>query len=127
MKKVLDHVVMGLGIGFVVSTVCLSLMRGMDETMQNVLAWMIASVLYGLISMIYDTEWLPLPGLIAVHFCGCVTVTLGTAWFLGYADSLLMLARDIVPVFVLIYIIIGIGITFYARQDTKKLNKRMGK
>ncbi|MDY3618960.1 DUF3021 domain-containing protein [Agathobaculum sp.] len=127
MKKVLDYAVMGLGIGYFISTVCLSLMRGLDETMENVLAWMIASVLYGLISMIFDTDWLPLPGMIAVHFCGCVAITLGTAWILGYADSFLSLALDVVPIFIVIYILIGLGIALYARQDTKKLNQKMGK
>ena len=52
MKKVFCYLERGLAIGFLVTTVCLLLNEGANETMRQVAVWMVASMPDGLLSLL---------------------------------------------------------------------------
>ena len=52
MKKVFCYLERGLAIGFLVTTVCLLINEGANETMRQVAVWMVASMLYGAVSLL---------------------------------------------------------------------------
>ena len=60
MKKVFCYLERGLAIGFLVTTVCLLINEGANETMRQVAVWMVASMLYGAVSLGYADSLLSL-------------------------------------------------------------------
>ncbi len=127
-KKVLEHTGTGLAIGAVASTACLALLRGLDGTLIQIIAWLAASVLFGLVSLIYDIEALPLPLALGLHALLCLGIALGTCYLLGYASlfgpgfALMML-----PVFLLVYLAISLGIWLYGRYCARTTSERLAK
>ena len=61
MKKVFCYLERGLAIGFLVTTVCLLINEGANETMRQVAVWMVASMLYGAVSLVFEADAIPLP------------------------------------------------------------------
>lgn len=125
MKNILLHIMAGLAIGSVVSTVCISLMDGINGTLIQIFAWLFASALYGAVSLIYDTDFWPLPVQIAEHFILCFVITLITAWKLGYADSLGILALQILPSFLIIYIAVSVILFAADHHSAKQINQKL--
>lgn len=125
MKRILTYVTIALAIGSVVSGVCIALMSGMDSTITQVFAWLAASVLYGLVSMIYETERFPLPALIGIHLLLCFGITIVTASLLGYADSVGALAIGILPSFLIIYAVVTVVALGTSAHAAKKINEKL--
>ncbi|MCI9625281.1 MAG: DUF3021 domain-containing protein [Clostridia bacterium] len=132
-KKVMEHVIVGLGIGFVVTTVCLWIFKLNEatgaEVMREFTVWLIASALYGLISLIYDSN-MSLPLSCAIHFIACALVTFIASVASGIIDYFAHWYEwfiYVLPVFVLIYLVIGTGMTIVARCQAKKINEKISK
>lgn len=126
-KKVLNHIGVGLAVGSVVSCACLALMAGVDGTLAQVLAWLGASALYGLISLIYDAEAIPLPLAIGLHVLLCLAVTLGTGLLLGYHTLFGSQFWLMIPMFAVIYVGISVGIWLYGRHCAKTTTDRLAR
>ncbi len=131
-NKIIEHLIVGLGIGFVVTTASLWAFGLYEATGMAVMlqftTWLAASALYGLISMIYDSD-IPFPLTFAIHFTGCAVIT-----FIASAVSGIMEFMQwyewfiyVLPVFVGIYIIIGIVVTITTKWQEKQINKKMNK
>ncbi len=128
--KIIDHLIIGLGIGFVVTTASLWAFGLYEATgmmvMRQFTTWLAASALYGLISLIYDSD-IPFPLTLGIHFTGCAIITFiasiisgiikFTEWFEWFIYVL--------PVFIGIYIIIGIAVTIVTKCQEKQINKKM--
>lgn len=125
MKKVLHYIVIGLGIGSVVSTGCIALMDGMDSTLVQVFGWLAASALFGLVSLVYEIERIALPAQIGVHLLLCFGITLTTAWLLGYMESLWALAVGILPSFFVIYVVITAVALGSSAYTARKINEKL--
>ena len=127
-KKVLEHVGVGLAIGAVASTACMALLGGLDGTLIQVMAWLAASALMGIVSLIYDIEALSLPLAIGLHAALCFGISLGTGYLLGYGEyfgprfALLML-----PCFLLIYLVVSLCIWLYGRHYARTTSERLAK
>ncbi len=126
-KKVLEHVGVGLAIGSVISTACIALLGGLDGTLIQVMAWLAASALIGIVSLIYDIEALSLPLAIGLHALLCLGVSLGTGYFLGYGEGVGPLFRMLLPVFIIIYLAIGLGVWLYGRYCARITSERLAK
>ncbi len=132
-KKVMEHLLVGLGIGFVVTTVCLWIF-GLNEAtgaevMREFTVWLVASALYGLISLIYDSK-ISLPLSCVIHFIVCASVTFVASCIsgiMGYFTAWYEWFFYVLPVFVVIYLIIGTGMVIVERCQTKKINERISK
>lgn len=125
-RKVLDYVRTGLAFGFVVTTICLWTMNGMDDTLRQVAGWLAASVVYGLACLLFEAQALSLPVATLLHFAVCFGVTLTMGWLQGYAESLTRLLWEVGPVFVGIYAVIYIVCMVMGCRQAKKLSEKLG-
>lgn len=126
MKKYLLSAIIGMGFGFPITLLCMVLIGGYNGVIREFGVWMIASALYGLLSMILDNDHLdlPLPLSIGLHFFGCVAITVGAALFNGYIRSI----ADVLPVLipaVLIYIVVCLICFLLMKQKEKQINKAL--
>lgn len=129
-KKILEHIITGLGIGFIITTICLWAFK-LDqasgaEVMRQFTTWLFASALYGLISIIYDTS-IPFPFSLAVHFLLCAAVTFVASIVSGIMSYMQWYQWFIyiLPVFIGIYILIGLVMTIVTRCDANKINNKI--
>lgn len=131
-KKVLEHIIVGLGIGFVVTTASLWAFRLYEATgmmvMRQFTTWLAASALYGLVSMIYDSD-IPFPLTLGIHFIGCTLITFASSIVSGIMELMKWYEWFIyvLPVFIVIYIIIGATVTLITKCQEKQINKKMSK
>ena len=121
MKKVFLYLERGLAIGFLVTTVCLLLNEGANETMRQVAVWMVASMLYGAVSLVFA---IPLPAATALHLALCSLVTIAASYILGYADSLLSLLVYVFPTFLAIYAVIYLSIFASIWISARRMNRK---
>lgn len=132
-KKIAEHLIVGLGIGFVVTTVCLWIFKLNEatgaEVMREFTTWLVASACYGIISLIYDSD-IPFPLSLAVHFIACATVTFIASYVSGiihYFAHWYEWFVYVLPVFIVIYLIIGAGMTIATKCQAKKMNEKINK
>lgn len=128
MLNVVKHVIFAVGIGAIVSTACMLCLNSdpvAREILCNTAAWLVASALYGLISLIYDTDLLPLPALIAIHAGGCLAVTLVTCWLLGYTNLGGNFFLAIIPLFFVIYVVISVLVFWSEHKSAQEVNRRL--
>lgn len=131
-KKITEHIIIGLAIGFVVTTISLWCFKLYEASgmavMREFTTWLAASALYGIISIIYDTD-IPFPFSLIIHFTACAAVTFvasivsGIMAFMKWHEWFIY----VLPVFVLIYIIIGAAVTITTHCQAKKINKKLNK
>lgn len=127
-KKIITYVGVGLAVGSVTSTACMALMGALDGTLVQVMAWLGASALCGVLSMIYDIESMPLPLAIGLHAALCFGVALGTSYLLGYGKHFGPgLAMQMLPVFIVIYLGISLSIWLYDRHCARTTSERLAK
>lgn len=131
-KKITEHLITGLGIGFVVTTVSLWFFR-LDQApgevvMRQFTTWLAASALYGLISLIYDTN-APFPLRLIIHFTACAAVTCIASVVSGIMEFMQWYEWFIyvLPFFVIVYIIIGILVTVVSHLQAKIINSKIDK
>lgn len=131
-RKIFEHVITGLGIGFVATTASLWLFRldkaSGDVVMQQFTTWLIASVMYSLISIIYDTN-LPLPLSLSIHFAGCAAITFAASYFSGLLQFMAWYEWFIyvLPYFIAVYLVIGAVSTIVTRYQAKAINEKIKK
>ncbi len=131
LKKLCEHVGVSLAIGWTVTTACMWAFGAYNAeglaVMRMYTAWLAASALYGLISLIYDTE-LPLPLSIALHLIGCIAITFGGSWAAGLFDVFdpwPFWFIYVLPIFFIIYLIIGAAVTVAEKLKEKKINDEL--
>jgi len=124
-KKILEHVGVGLAIGSVISTACIAIFNGMDGTIVQVIAWLCASVMFGLVSLIYDIDALPQPLAIGLHALLCCGIAVGTGYLLGYGDHLGSMLAMMLPLFIIVYLLICTGVWLYGRYCARITSERL--
>ena len=126
MKKYVLGAITGMGFGFPITLLCMTLIGGYNEVVREFLIWMTASALYGLLSVVMDSKKfdMPLPAAIGCHFLGIVAITVGAALLCGYVSGLLDLLPILIPT-VAIYAAVC-GICFWLmKKDEKQINKAL--
>ena len=126
MKKYVLNAIIGMGFGFPITLLCMSLIGGYNEVVQEFFVWMVASALYGLLSTVMDSKKfdMPLPVSIGVHFFGCVAITLGAALLCGYIRSV----ADVLPILIpsiIIYVVVCFVCFLLMKQNEKQINKEL--
>lgn len=129
MKNYLESAIVGMGIGFPITLLCMTLVGGFNAVVMEFLVWMIASALYGVLSgvLFYKKNELSLPAAMALHCLGCLTVTIAAAAICGYADSIRTLLLGVLPVFLVIYGLVYAFCIFLMKQDEKQINQALEK
>lgn len=123
----IHYLFFGMGIGSVCATGCLFLMYGANEILVQVAGWLVASALYGLISLPFSENFFHSPLHTLLHCLLCYVVTVVTAFLLGYSHSLLALIQGTLPVFLIIYVAVCVIIYLYDRQSAKTMNEKLQK
>ena len=126
MKKYVLNAIIGMGFGFPITLLCMSLIGGYNEVVREFLVWMVASALYGLLSTVMDSKKfdMPLPVSIGVHFFGCVAITLGAALLCGYIRSVADFLPILIPA-ILIYVVVCFVCFLLMKQNEKQINKEL--
>ena len=126
MKKYVLNAIIGMGFGFPITLLSMTLIGGYNAVVQEFLVWMAASALYGVLSTIMNESKfdLPLPVSIGLHFFGCVAITMGAALLCGYVSSI----ADVLPVLipaVIIYAVVCLICFLLMKQNEKQINKAL--
>lgn len=125
-QNYLKNAIVGMGIGFPVTLVCMTLFGGWNDAIAELLVWLCASALYGILSGVIFSgklEW-PLPGLLGLHCLGCAAVTLGAATVCGYPGGIEGAVAVLVP-FAVIYVLIYAGCLCVMKHNEKKINEAL--
>ena len=115
-----------MGFGFPITLLCMALIGGYNAVMKELLIWMAASALYGVLSTIMDERKfdMPLPVSIGLHFFGCVVITMGAALLCGYVSSIADVLPILIPA-VIIYAVVCLICFLLMKQNEKAVNKAL--
>ncbi len=89
--------------------------------------WLIASVIYGVSSMLFSVERLSLLAATVLHFLLAYVVTVLCCFYLGYGATLTQAALDCLPLFVILYALIYVGTSISIRIQMKRINQKLQK
>lgn len=131
LQKIIRYAATGLAIGSIISCACLCVMSlaysgAIPPVLVEVMAWLGASIVFGVSSMLFDWERLPLPLATALHMLICLGVTLLVAYGLGYGAGLSLLL-GVAPLFLATYAAIYLGFFFHDRRCARQANQRLKK
>ena len=126
MKKYVLNAIIGMGFGFPITLLCMALIGGYNAVMKELLIWMAASALYGVLSTIMDERKfdMPLPVSIELHCGGCVVIPMGAALLCGYVSSI----ADVLPILIPaigIYFVVYFICFLLMKQNEKTVNKAL--
>lgn len=118
----------GIGIGIPVTIVCMISIGGWNAVVMEFLVWTIASALFGVLSVVtFSNEKMNMILATALHCVGCLLITVGACFIIGYADSFFEILLAVAPVFAVVYIAIYSINFFTMRKNAKKANEALGK
>lgn len=125
-KNLVTNAIIGMGFGFPITLLCMTLIGGFNEVILEFLIWMVASALYGILSgVLFSAKIdLPFPAVLGLHFLGCSGITVAAALLCGYIRSL----ADILPVMIpaiLIYAGVYGIVMILMKQNEKKVNRAL--
>ena len=122
----LNNAIVGMGIGFPVTLLCMTMFGGWNDAIAELLVWLCASALYGLLSggIFSGKLELPLPALLGLHCLGCISVTMGAAHLCGYLTGPESVTAVLIP-FVVIYAVIYGGCLCVMKHNERKINEAL--
>ena len=126
MKKYVLAAITGMGIGFPITLLCMTLVGGYNPVVRELLIWMSASALYGLLSVAMDSKKfdMPLPLSIGLHFFGIVAITMGAALLCGYVSGMGSVLAILLPTVVIYLVVCGLCY-WLMKKDEKQINKAL--
>ncbi len=130
MKKVLqnwlNYMVFAVGIGSMISTAAITMSMGMTEELRQVIIWIVASAVIGLVSMIYEVDGLPDVTATLIHAPLTVLVALIAGSIAGYGEGslVLLITRMLVPI-VILYVAIHLLMFVIRRFTVRNLNDKL--
>lgn len=126
MKKYVLAAITGMGIGFPITLLCMTLVGGYNPVVRELLIWMSASALYGLLSVAMDSKKfdMPLPLSIGLHLFGIVAITMGAALLCGYVSGMGSVLAILLPTVVIYLVVCGLCY-WLMKKDEKQINKAL--
>lgn len=126
MKKYILAAITGMGIGFPITLLCMTLVGSYNPVVRELLIWMSASALYGLLSVAMDSKKfdMPLPLSIGLHFFGIVAITMGAALLCGYVSGMGSVLAILLPTVVIYLVVCGLCY-WLMKKDEKQINKAL--
>lgn len=122
-------VIVGMGFGFPATLLCMTLIGGFNPVVKEFLVWMVASALYGLVSVLVfnSKKEMALPLAMALHCVGCLAVTVAAVFVCGYVESILSFLLGVLPVFVIVYAVITGVSLLMMKIEEKRINEKLNK
>ena len=128
LRNFIFAILTGIGIGIPVTIVCMISIGGWNAVVMEFLVWTIASALFGVLSVVtFSNEKMNMILATALHCVGCLLITVGACFIIGYADSFFEILLAVAPVFAVVYIAIYSINFFTMRKNAKKANEALGK
>lgn len=127
-KHYLLNAIIGMGLGFPITLLCMVIGGGYNEVLKDLIVWMVASALYGLLSSaVFNRQTdLPLWSSIGLHAAGCLVITVAAALLCGYIASF----SDVLAVVIsatIIYLLVYSICVLMMKQNEKQVNKALKK
>lgn len=126
-EAVLSCVTTGISVGVPVAVFCMVVMGTFNDTLQQVIVWIIASALIGLLSAVFFAEKINLIVSTIVHCVGCFVVAVAASILCGYSDNLGEVVLMILPIFLIIYVVLYAVVMIYLKIQAKRIDKVLNK
>lgn len=127
-QTILMYVAVGIAFGAIAITFSLYVNFGMNEMLKQIIVWLIAAALIGLISIIYESDRLTDITATLIHAPVTVAVALISGWILNYGDgSFSVLLMRMLPTVLIMYGIIHLVLFLIRRATLRELNARLKK
>lgn len=128
LRNYIFAILTGIGIGIPVAIICMLAIGGFNEVVMEFLVWTVASALFGVLSVVtFSNDKMNLILATALHCIGCLLITVGACWVIGYADSFLEILIAVAPVFVVVYVAIYSVNFFTMRKNAKIANEALSR
>lgn len=124
-KDMILACITGIGIGMPITIICMIIIGGWNGVIKEFLVWLVASALFGVLSLVFKSARLPLPLITAIHCVGCLIITCSACAIIGYSDSFFSILLAVLPVFIVVYAVIYIVALLSARAEAKKINETL--
>jgi len=126
--NLIRNAIIGMGIGFPITLFMMRVIGGPHSVLTELLAWMIASAFYGILSgiLFYGKKELALPIALIFHCFGCFFITMGAATFCGYLTDWADFFPILIP-FILIYAVIYAICCFIMKRNEQQVNQLIQK
>lgn len=126
-KNIILACITGIGIGMPVTILCMALIGGWSDAVKEVLVWLVASALFGVLSLIFNSGKLNLILSTAIHCVGCLAVTCTACTINGYSNNFFDMLLAVLPVFVVVYVVIYASALISAKKEAKKITESLNK
>lgn len=127
-QTILMYVAVGIAFGAIAITFSLYVNYGMTDTLKEIMVWLVAAALIGLISMVYESDRLSDITATLIHAPVTVAVALISGWILNYGDgSFSVLLMRMLPTVLIMYAIIHFVLFLIRRATLRELNARLKK
>jgi len=129
-KKIIDRIIGGLGIAFVITNIMMLIYIRDQSGLNTIFAyiiWMIAGILYGLISLIHDipiNRWL----CVLLHYVATISVSYTAITVMFYQIFKIEPAFNfllLLPIFSFIYFCVAASTFIYEKITINALNKKL--
>lgn len=121
--KILKLAVIGLAYGWIATTICMWCFNGSDDTIKQMTCWLICSPIFGISAIIYDK--LDLIPATLIHFLITITIASANSYLLGYEETFFGTVLEILPSFIIIYVIIYAIVMFIDKKNAKELTEKL--
>ena len=128
MKKlinVLHFGIIGAGIGSIITTLSLLIMKAENASVKELIAWAVASFIIGIITTVMYTDRLNLLTATAIHFALTFATVAASCAVCGYGNSILETIKNMLPTFLIIYIIVYLIVFSVSKMNEKEINKAL--
>lgn len=121
-----QNAIVGMGFGFPITLLCMTLIGGYNDVIAEFLVWMAASALYGILSgvMFRGKLELPLPAALGLHCLGCLAITLGATVVCGYVTDIVSALPVLIPFAVIYAVVYGLCVCMMKRNE-KQINQAL--
>jgi hypothetical protein len=128
LQMTLSYMIVAVGIGSIAVTLSLLFALGLTDVLKQILVWLIASAIIGIVSMIYESERLTDLTATCLHAPATCLVALCSGWILDYGDgSLVLLVSRMLPTIVFFYAAIHLILFLFRRASAADINTRLQK
>ena len=122
------YMMVGIAFGAIIITVSLYASGDMNDTLKEIIIWLIASAVIGLISTIYESDRFTDITATLGHAPVTFIVALISGWMLDYGDgSLFLLLMRMLPVIVIVYVLIHLILFLFRRAALQEVNRHLKK
>lgn len=129
--KTLNHILhfgfMGAGIGSLITTLMLFFMGAGGASIKELGVWLVTSFLIGIYTTLMYEDRLKLLVATAIHFVLTFVTVVLSGVICDYGNGLLAIIKNMLPTFLIIYVVVYLIIFFSSKANEKQINESLNK